>query len=252
MVDAFRITPKDCFCARAHNFFVLRARVAGSVPLPVVCIGHSLLNDFKQRERLEIQGKNNSFGVSLIDVYLKRRLMNRTLLAVTALTSILAVSVAQASDGTLNFTGALTAPTCTSSVNGVANVTSIALPRVAASSLAFAGTIAGATNFTIELSNCDDSIATAAVNFEAGPGVDPTTFNIRNTATAGAATNVQLRLRNAAGNTLRAGSATQTNNARTPLTDGAAVLRYSVEYFASAAATAGAVVGSVTYAINYQ
>ena len=99
--------------------------------------------------------------------------MNRTLLAFAALTSTLAMSVAQANDGTINFTGELTAQTCTSTINGTANAATVALPRLSIASLATAGATAGATNFTIELSRCQGTIATAAAFFEAGAGVDP-------------------------------------------------------------------------------
>lgn len=71
--------------------------------------------------------------------------MNRTLLAFAALTSLLAMSVAQANDGTINFTGELTTQTCTSTVNGAANATAVALPRLSTATLASAGQTAGAT-----------------------------------------------------------------------------------------------------------
>jgi major type 1 subunit fimbrin (pilin) len=181
--------------------------------------------------------------------------MNRTLLAFAALASTLAMSVAQANDGTINFTGELTAQTCTSTVNGAASTT-VALPRLSTAALAAAGQSAGATAFTIELSRCTGTMTTAAAYFEAGSNVDPVTRNVRNTNATGAR-NVQLQLLDSTGAVIRAGDASQTaSTARTAFTGtgatAAAVLPYSVQYIATGAATAGTVVGSVTYSINYQ
>ncbi|MGE8143988.1 fimbrial protein [Pseudomonas frederiksbergensis] len=187
--------------------------------------------------------------------------MNRTLLAFAALTSSLAMSVAQANDGTINFTGELTAQTCTSTVNGSATTQTVALPRLSTASLATTGQTAGATNFTIELSRCTATIATAAAFFEAGPGVDSTTKNVKNAT--GTARNVQFQLLDSAGTVIKAGDTSQTGaggTARTPMVvttgaspTGSATLPYAVQYVATGgAATVGTVVGSVVYSINYQ
>lgn len=181
--------------------------------------------------------------------------MNRTLLAFAALTSTLAMSTAQANDGTINFTGELTAQTCTSTVNGAATATAVALPRLSTATLATAGQSSGATGFTIELSRCTGTMTTAAAYFEAGAGVDPVTRNVLNST--GTARNVQLQLLDSAGKVIRAGESSQTaSTARTAFTGtgatSAAVLPYSVQYFATGASTAGTIVGSVTYSINYQ
>ncbi|MDF3162817.1 fimbrial protein [Pseudomonas proteolytica] len=177
--------------------------------------------------------------------------MNRTLIAFAALSSTLIMSVAQANDGTINFNGELTAQTCTTTVNGVANAATVVLPTLSTSALAVAGATAGSTNFTIELSNCSASIVTAAALFEAGSGVDPISKNVRNVS--GSATGVQFQLLDSRGSVISAGDASQvTNTARTDVTANTAVLPYAVQYFASAATTPGTVVGSVTYSINYQ
>lgn len=177
--------------------------------------------------------------------------MNRSLLAFAALTSIFVVSAARAADGTINFTGELTAQTCTSTVNGTTSAPTVTLPKLSTASLATAGATAGSTNFTIELSKCTNPIATAAAIFEAGAGVDPVTKNLLNTGTA---KNVQFQLLDSAGKVIRAGdTASQVANAtRTAVSNGNAVLPYAVQYVASGPSTAGTVVGSVTYSINYQ
>ncbi|QOY72408.1 fimbrial protein [Pseudomonas sp. OST1909] len=177
--------------------------------------------------------------------------MNRPHLAFAALASIFVMSGAHAADGTINFTGELTAQTCTSTVNGTTSVPTVTLPKLSTASLASAGATAGSTNFTIELSKCTGTIATAAAIFEAGTGVDPVTKNLVNTGTA---KNVQFQLLDSAGKVIRAGdTASQVSNTtRTAMSAGTAVLPYAVQYVASGASTAGTVVGSVTYSINYQ
>lgn len=177
--------------------------------------------------------------------------MNRTLFAFAALTSLFTMSAANAFDGTINFNGELTAQTCTTKVNGISNTATVTLPKLSTSVLAIPGAFAGATNFTIELSACTATVATAAAFFEAGAGVDPVTKNIRNVS--GTATNVQFQLLDSKGVVIKAGDTSQVaNTARTSVATGTAVLPYAVQYIASGATTAGTVIGSVTYSINYQ
>lgn len=176
--------------------------------------------------------------------------MNRTYIALAALTSVFVMSAAHASDGTINFSGQLTAQTCTTTVNNTSNVGTVTLPTFSISTLATAGATAGATNFNINLSGCQGTIKTAAAIFEAGSGVDPTTQNVINTGTA---TGVQLQLLDSAGKVIKAGDTSQTaNTARTTVTGDTTSLPYAVQYIASTATAAGTVLGSVTYSINYQ
>lgn len=177
--------------------------------------------------------------------------MNRNLFAFAALTSLLAMSGAHASDGTINFNGELTAQTCTTKVNGISNTATVTLPTLSTTLLGVAGAVAGATNFTIELSACTGTITTAAAYFEAGAGVDPITKNVRNAT--GTATGVQFQLMDSKGSLIKAGDTSQVaGTARTAVASSTAVLPYAVQYAATAASTPGTVVGSVTYSINYQ
>lgn len=176
--------------------------------------------------------------------------MNRKIFVLAALTSVFAMS-ANAFDGTINFTGELTDQTCVAKVNGISNTASVVLPKLSTKMLSAAGIVAGATNFTIELSACSTGIATAAAFFEAGAGVDPVTKNVRNTT--GGATNVQFQLLDSKGAVIKAGDSSQVaSTARTAVASGTAVLPYAVQYVATGATTAGTVIGSVTYSINYQ
>lgn len=182
--------------------------------------------------------------------------MNRTLLAFAALASTLAMSVAQANDGTINFTGELTAQTCTSTVNGP-TTTTVALPRLSTATLAAAGQVSGATGFTIALTRCTGTMTTASAFFESNSSVDSRTGHVLVSTGPGAAQNVQLQLLDSAGAVIRAGDNVQrTNTARTTITGtgaaAGAVMPYSVQYIATGAATAGTVAGTVAYSIIYQ
>lgn len=179
---------------------------------------------------------------------------NRAFSALAVLIAATATSAAMASDGTINFNGELKAETCKVSVNGgSATGTTVTLPTLSSNLLATAGQVAGATNFLIQLSECDASINTAAAYFEAGSTVDPLSGNLKNTT--GGATKVQLQLLDATnGSAIKAGSDTQvTSTSRIAVaSDRTAVLPYSVQYYSQGSATPGTVVSAVTYSINYQ
>jgi len=184
--------------------------------------------------------------------------MQRKILVTALLASVLAAPFAHASDGTVNFSGTVTDTTCTVSVTGAATkVTTVTLQTVSATALATAGQTAGLAPFTLRLSNCSSAktlASTSAAYFEAGPGVDPSTGYVKNTGTA---TNVALQLVDAANNkAIKAGDYSQVaGNSRATIdpTTKAADIPYAVQYIATqGAGSAGTVVGSVTYAINYQ
>jgi major type 1 subunit fimbrin (pilin) len=175
-----------------------------------------------------------------------------------------------ASDGTITFTGAITANTCTVSVNASGANATVALPTVSTAALdnTATRTTAAGTFFNMAVSACtatpiDDiggaAPTTVAIYFEAGPNVDQVTGGLINTV---AGSNVEVRLYNASaasivGTQIRPG--TQTNQ---PLTQDigtggtqwfyAGYSTAGTNGLAGAAATAGAVNTSVTYSLIYQ
>jgi major type 1 subunit fimbrin (pilin) len=185
----------------------------------------------------------------------------------------------QASDGTITFTGAVTANTCTVSVNsgvsgatgGAADATVVlpivstaALTGAAASGATAAKTTAAGTFFSMTLSSCvatHHDIATAApafvnIYFEAGPNVDVLTGGLINTG----ASNVEVNLYNASSASIvttqiMPGTTTgqnPTGSGMSPTTGGT---QYYYAGYATApgiAAIAGAVSTSVTYSLVYQ
>jgi major type 1 subunit fimbrin (pilin) len=173
----------------------------------------------------------------------------------------------QASDGTITFTGAVTASTCTLSVNGGANAgtATVALPTVDASALTNVGprTTAAGTFFSIGVSNCtavaDIGVGVAPtlvqIYFEAGPNVDEATGGLINTV---AGSNVEVNLYNASGSTIVGTQIKPGTGTNQPLTQ--SILTGGTQWFyagystagAAAAATAGAVSTSITYSLIYQ
>jgi major type 1 subunit fimbrin (pilin) len=161
---------------------------------------------------------------------------------------------ALAADGTINFNGEVKDQTCTVTVNGQVSpaVSTITLPTVSSSLLDAAGRTTGQTGFKIGLSACSGPASTASAFFESGATVDAITNNLKNTT--GTAKLVQLQLVDGAnGNAIKAGDTSQiTATTATAITANAATLPYAVQYFATGKATAGTVISSVTYSINYK
>lgn len=190
---------------------------------------------------------------------------------VAGITTAMALPLSsQASDGTITFTGGVTANTCTVQVNGTGTGDGqVTLPTVSVSALATgtAKTAAAGTFFHIDVSGCvlttHDLAAAAAptsvtVYFEAGPNVNPLTGGLINAVVG---SNVEVNLYNAS-------SAGHANIVGTQVMPGTLAnsanmidLKAGIsEYFyagystagAAAPATAGLVSTSVTYSLIYQ
>jgi len=202
------------------------------------------------------------------------RLIKRTMIAAAITTAAALPLGSQASDGTITFTGAVTASTCTISVNGGVNAgtATVALPTVDTAALTGAGpatSTAAGTFFSIGVTNCtaaNDIGAPApngtapthvAINFEAGPTVDQATGGLINTTGPGFS-NVEVKLYNASGSTVvgtQIMPGTPTNQP-TPLTvtNGGTdwfYAGYATSGAAAGGASAGAVSTQVTYSLVY-
>ncbi|KAA8729439.1 fimbrial protein [Ewingella americana] len=180
--------------------------------------------------------------------------MKKILLATTIIASFCAVNAASAaSTGTITFNGELTATTCDVVVGGQAADATVTLPTIAISQLTKAGQTAGRTNFPMALTNCAGTLKTASAYFEDGSSVDATTGRLNNLT--GNATGVQLQLLDGQGSrgVIKVGDSSQTdNNSYVDVSTGTANLNYDVEYYATAATTAGTVVSNVVYSIQYK
>ena len=180
--------------------------------------------------------------------------MKKTLLStLLAAASLIALApVAHAADGTITFTGQITAQTCTIAGNGGSNNFTVTLPTVSVSSLATAGATAGRTPFSIALSNCTPNTGNVSTYFEAGPTIDTATGQLLNAS--GTAKQVEVGLLNSDSSAIMLGAAQASQNSEVvALTSGAATLNYSSQYVATGgAATAGTVNTTVMYSMTYQ
>jgi len=182
------------------------------------------------------------------------------------LSSLLAVAAApiasQAANGTITFVGSVTPQTCT--INGGSPDFTVNMPKVPTSALSAAGQVAGQQldSIKIILTNCSQNGAAPAANgavrafFEGGSTVDITTHRLKNAT--GTATNVQVGLVNSDGTDIAVGSAAGAQNtAYVPLVGAAgaagATLVYGSKYVATGgAATAGTVLTTVQYSLDFQ
>ncbi|EPC0969890.1 fimbrial protein [Enterobacter hormaechei] len=181
----------------------------------------------------------------------------KKIIAIAAFGSVFAVSAVQAAgNGTINFTGAVNNQTCNATVNGATGATAavVTLPTVQANVLSAAGNTAGQTAFNVGVTGCATTNPTGAgtvkAYFEKGPNVDAN-GRLTNTATGGAS-NVALQLMDGTGNSvINAGDISQNTGNFVAISGGNATLPYAVRYYATGAATAGAVTSSVTYSLIY-
>lgn len=178
--------------------------------------------------------------------------MSKTFKWIAALAAAVGpAGVAQASDGTITFSGSVVNATCTVKVNNSAASATVSLPTVSQATLGANGEVAGATRFTVNLSGCTTG-KTVNVYFEAGSTVDPITGNLINGGTAG---NVQVQLLTNSGSAISVGSSSQASSTGVAMTASPSVtggvLNYSAQYYATGASTAGSVTTSVTYSLTY-
>ncbi|KAG8155459.1 fimbrial protein [Burkholderia catarinensis] len=179
--------------------------------------------------------------------------MKKTLLALM-LAAAPALAFAQSSN-TIQFQGEVTDQTCTVAVNGNASSPTVLLPTVSTADLATAGGTAGETRFTIGLSGCTaPTTAARAINTVFVGNQVTTNGNLGNTGTA---THVALQLLDPDNATtpfnLSGASGYAAPGLSLAVGDTSASHDFAVRYITeNGSATAGSVLGSVQYAINYQ
>jgi major type 1 subunit fimbrin (pilin) len=155
---------------------------------------------------------------------------------------------AQASDGTITFTGVLNTTTCTVTT-GTNGSFGVVLPTLATSTLAAAGVTAGTTAFSISVGSCAGP-GSFTTFFESGASTDPT-GRLNST---GVATNVQLQLLNSDNSIINAAAAPGAQGViAAPITGtpGVGTARFAVRYYATGVTTAGSVGSAVTYSMSY-
>ena len=192
--------------------------------------------------------------------------IKRAMIAAGVATAMVLPMSGHASDGTITFTGAVTANTCTVSVNASGANATVALPTVSTAALdnTSTKTTAAGTFFNMAVSACTatpladiggNAPTTVQIYFEAGPNVDEVTGGLINTV---AGSNVEVRLYNASAAAIVGTQIMPGTGTNQPLTQ--AIGTGGTQWFyagystagANAAATAGAVSTSVTYSLIYQ
>jgi major type 1 subunit fimbrin (pilin) len=190
--------------------------------------------------------------------------IKQTMIVAGLLTAMALPMAGQASDGTITFSGAVVASTCSVKINGATSDETVTLPTVDVASLSNATTekqTGGGTFFKMTVGACTGS-GNVSIYFEAGPTVDQTTGGLINTATSGS--NVEVNLYNASGSAvvgtqILPGSFAPSANQPATLLQSAATGAGVTQWFyagystagAGAAATAGAVSTTVTYSLIY-
>jgi len=165
-----------------------------------------------------------------------------------------AASIAHASDGTVTFTGSIQATTC--QVESGSKDRAVSLPTVGAAVLGDAGKTSGRTPFELRLTGCtadEKNPQKVRTFFEAGVDVDTSTGRLNNSATTGAAKNVQIQVLNNQHEQISLGQAgDQKSQAVTIDKNGNAVLNYFAEYYATGKAEAGKVNSRVQFSLTYE
>lgn len=170
---------------------------------------------------------------------------------------------AQAADGTISFTGNVSASTCNVAIAGVGtnsnSTVSVVLPTVNTAALATAGAVAGSTPFTISVSACNGSATSFTTLFTPITG-DAVGGKLINKTTTGGATNVTLEILSSPATgtptTVNLNAATASlqqpnGTATTTITNSAGTQNYKVQYNATGAAGPGAVTASLPFTISY-
>jgi major type 1 subunit fimbrin (pilin) len=187
--------------------------------------------------------------------------LRNSLFAIVAAAGLVSLASfdACAADGTIQISGTISDTTC--SLNGTATGSptdyGVLLPTVTAGALASQGDAAGmsrASDIRMVLSGCSGGATRAVARFENGPTVDQETGFLKNMAGAGAAQNVEVRLLNSklAPINIVTGANNDVAGDGAEIVNGAAVLQYFAQYYATGKAQAGNVVTSVQYTMQYQ
>lgn len=188
--------------------------------------------------------------------------MNKIKLALLVSSSLFAGSNAFAVDqGTVEFTGALTADTCEIVAGDVDK--KVLLPTLSTQNFSASGKEGGWTRFEIGVEKCAAGVTKVAAHFE-GNGfgtVNQTTGFLVNTSASTnpvPATNVEVAIRNKAGAVagqdakIKIGGTGQYFDVTAGTGGGKATLVYEGGYYATGVATAGPVLAKTIYTLAYQ
>ncbi|MGK3143616.1 fimbrial protein [Pantoea sp. C2G6] len=174
-------------------------------------------------------------------------------LSASVMSVLFASQAFAASDNTVTFQGEVTSETCSVTINGNSVKPIVLLPSVNASELAASGNTAGQATFDIGVTGCTGTTenATTISSVFVGNSVS-TAGNLSNVAATDAASNVEVQILDTASKTI---DFTSPFNGAGDLSlkagDTSASATYTAQYYATGAATAGAVEATMQYAVSY-
>lgn len=169
-----------------------------------------------------------------------------------------AAQAVQSPNGTIAFNGKVVANTCVitvtggsaSAAGGAGNGT-VTLPTVYTTAFTGIGSVTGVTPFSISLTGCDSSFATAQTLWIPGGNLSATGGRLTNTSNS----TVDVQLLNGSGTAmdLSKGTAVAQGSQSVSFSAGSATLNYSAQYYATAATVnAGGVSTSTQFTVIYQ
>lgn len=170
------------------------------------------------------------------------------LFSFTLLTSIGFINSANAVDGSISFTGEITAQSCKIDGDNPGTKT-VNLGSIPASSLASVGETAGNQNFSMTLTECTGAATKVATHFESLTLAS--SENRLKLDSASTAKNVEIAIYDQNG-VLQPVNGTVPESSYIAITDNAATLNYIAAYYATGAATAGTANSVVSYTLSYQ
>ncbi|MDQ1215037.1 fimbrial protein [Pantoea anthophila] len=162
-----------------------------------------------------------------------------------------------ASDNTITFQGEVTAETCSVTINGNSANPLVLLPSVSASDLLKSGDVKGATTFEIGVSGCTgktDDVSTTTISTVFSGNSVSTAGNLTNVAATNGAKNVEIQILQPDGKTwidFNKGTFKATGDLSLKGKATSASSIYTAQYFATDAASAGAVEATLQYAVSY-
>ncbi|MRT05946.1 fimbrial protein [Ewingella americana] len=165
-----------------------------------------------------------------------------------AMLSALSFNVAQAADGSINFTGKIIATTCDIGAGSGDEKVNVAMGSYGANAFAATGSTVANVPFSIDLSKCDDSIKQAKVLFEGT--ADGTNNKLIKLTGTKPATGVGIGLYESNGTAIELGKA----SALQTVTGGNAKLGFIAKYVATkdkADITSGDANGTTQFTIQY-
>lgn len=164
-----------------------------------------------------------------------------------------------AADGTIRFTGSVSATTCSvhggAGTNGGLSDTEVRLPKISVDRLKADGDSAGSTPFSIIIGGNDEAACTdgeiASLHFEPqlSPMIDPATGRLNNASSPDAAKNLQVEILNDRGEPIDLYHNANVSEAN--ISGNEAILNFTAQYKALGKVTPGVVDTNLVYTVTY-